>query len=289
MKYKVSLLLLMACLPIMSYPQVFYPDVPDTITGQQARASYMALHYWDKVDFSDTTLLKEPKVVLDFVFLLQLLPSEVASESFKTTFNKLSSHSSNKQLMLFWLDRYLHDSRSPFYNDNLYLKVLDALIASDENDAYRSGVQSMVTQVQRNRIGCPAENFSFVCKDGNATQLYDIETPWLLLIFNSPDCSLCHNLEMLISENDTLQQLINNQQMKVLAICPLADYKGWMSHEYPNNWICGFDKDMTIIKQRLYEIQRFPSIYLLDRDKHVIQKESDYERLVLRFPSNRLE
>ena len=279
MWHRLSFFLLMTCWPVMSYAQGFYPEIPDAITDQQARASYMALHYWDKADFSDTTFLKEPKVVLDFVFLLQLLQSEVATESLKTTFNMVSSHSSNKQLMLFWLDRYLYDSRSPFYNDNLYLKVLDVIIASAENDAYRNELQSMATLVQRNRVGCVAENFSFVYKDGNTAQLYDIESPLLLLIFNSPDCSLCHNLEYLISENDTLQRLINNQQMKVLSISPLADYESWMSHEYPDNWFCGFDKDMVVIKQRLYEIQRFPSIYLLDQAKRVIIKEADHDML----------
>ena len=286
---KVSLLLWTVCLSVTSYAQSFYPDIPDAITDQQARASYMALHYWDNADFYDTTFLKEPKTILDYVFLLQLLPSVEVSESLKATFDMLQSHSSNKQLMVFWLDRYLHDSRSPFYNDNLYLKALDVIIASAENDAYRNRLQSMTTLVQRNRVGCPAENFSFICRDGHEVQLYDIEAPLLLLIFNSPDCSLCHNIECQISENDTIQQLINNQQLKVLAISPMADYESWMSHEYPDNWICGFDKDMVIIKQQLYEIQRFPSIYLLDRDKLVIQKESDYEMIALRFRSNRLE
>lgn len=285
MWFRLNLYLLVTCLPIMSYAQGFYPDIPDSITGQQARASYMALHFWDKADFSDTIFLKEPKTILDYIFLLQFLPSEVATESLKTTFNMLPSHSSNRQLMFFWLDRYLHDSRSPFYDDNLYLTVLDVIMASAENEVYTKELQSLIALVQRNRVGCTAEDFSFVCKNGHAAQLFDIETPLLLLIFNSPDCSLCHSLENLISGNDTIQRLISNQQLKVLAICPIADYDSWISHEYPNNWICGYDKNMAVIEQQLYEIQRFPSIYLLDCDKNVILKESDYKGLTYRLRS----
>lgn len=45
------------------------------------------------------------------------------------------------------------------------------------------------------------------------------------------------------------------------------------------NWYVGFDVDNEISSSRLYDIQRLPSIYLLDQNKRVLLKEADYERL----------
>ena len=33
------------------------PDVPKTLKGVEARANYLASHYWDKIDFTDNALV----------------------------------------------------------------------------------------------------------------------------------------------------------------------------------------------------------------------------------------
>ena len=33
------------------------PAVPDTLTTRTDRANYLALHYWDNIDFNDSTLI----------------------------------------------------------------------------------------------------------------------------------------------------------------------------------------------------------------------------------------
>jgi hypothetical protein len=64
-----------------------------------------------------------------------------------------------------------------------------------------------------------------------------------------------------------------------LAITPDADIKEWKKHKYPTNWTIGFDIDGAIYGKRLYDIQRLPCIYLLDKGKRVLLKEADYKRL----------
>lgn len=86
-----------------------------------------------------------------------------------------------------------------------------------------------------------------------------------------------HRTEELILQNDTLQQMLEAGKMKVLAICHDADYAEWMAHPCPANWLCGYDLKGQINDEMLYEIRQYPSIYLLDREKHVQLKEADYE------------
>ena len=38
------------------------PDVPAALTEPAERADYLALHYWDRFDFADTTLVRRPEI-----------------------------------------------------------------------------------------------------------------------------------------------------------------------------------------------------------------------------------
>jgi thioredoxin-related protein len=107
----------------------------------------------------------------------------------------------------------------------------------------------------------------------------ETEAPLLLLIFNNPDCSLCHRTEEEIEGDSTIQRMIRQGRMRVLAITPDADFEEWERHHYPHNWMVGFDREKAIYGQRLYDIQRLPCMYLLDKDKRVLLKEANYERL----------
>ena len=40
------------------------PTVPDTLTTQTDRANYLALHYWDNIDFNDSTLIGNEDISL---------------------------------------------------------------------------------------------------------------------------------------------------------------------------------------------------------------------------------
>lgn len=158
------------------------------------------------------------------------------------------------------------------------MKFLDAVIISDADSVMKLIPLQRKDIISKNQVDCLANNFSFVDKTGNERDLYGLDAPMLLLIFNNPDCTLCHQTEEIISNTDILQELIKEGKLKILAITPDADYNDWMEHSYPSNWIVGYDKEKVIYNQRLYDIQRLPCLYLLDKDKRVLLKESDYGR-----------
>ena len=162
----------------------------------------------------------------------------------------------------------------------MFIDIIDAMLEISTDERLKNELTYIKEVSSQNQIGSFANDFSFILKDGSIKALYDIESPLVLLVFNSPDCSICHKLEDNISKNDSIQQLITENQLKILAISPSADYAEWQNHKYPANWTCGFDNNMSIIKNHLYEIKQFPSIYLLDKDKRVLIKEVNYSTLV---------
>lgn len=277
----IILFLVYPCSLVSLFAQAYaYPNIPDSIASESQRVYYFSQHFWDNADLADSTLLSEPKIVLDYLYLIQQLPNNDKAECIKSTIDKMLRHTYNYKLLLFWLERYLHNPHSPFFSDETFILVIDAILDVPISEGDKNALLYAKEVLLKNHIGAVAENFDFIGRDGLKMSLYEIEAPLLLLVFNSPDCSACHNLEKEISENDSIQQFVKEERLKILAISPMTDRDNWISHTYPSNWICGFDEEMTIIKEHLYEIGRFPSIYLLDKDKRVIIKEADYSLLI---------
>ena len=150
-----------------------------------------------------------------------------------------------------------------------------------EFDTYKIGTTKNSCSFMHKGLSKPFDihDFSVMDMKGNYLHLYSINSPFLLLIFNHPECSLCHKTEENIESNSFIQRLLIESKLKVLAITIDAERGEWERHAYPKNWIVGLDVSKEIYSKRLYDIQRLPSLYLLDKEKRVLLKEADYSRL----------
>ncbi len=264
--------------PLVALGQNFsYPIPPDTISDKQSRINYMVEHFWNEPSIADTINFKSPKLLLDYLYLLKQADNQ---QDAIQSFVSLSCQQDNTfGPILYWLDNILYFSSSPHYNEELYLQILNVVLASDAKPVMKLIPQQRVEMMSKNVVGHEANNFLFVDKNGDSHDLYGVNANLLLLIFNNPDCSLCHKTQESISNDEKLQKLMADGKLKVLAITPEADYNEWLSHPYPSTWLTGYDSKMAIFDQELYDIQRLPCIYLLDKDKRVLLKEADYNRL----------
>ena len=286
MKKWTVIICLIVC-PLLTWGQNFiYPVPPDSIDGRQDRINYMAKHFWTESTIADTANFQGPKLLLDYLYLLKQTDEQ---QKCVQSFVSFACRQENTfGLILYWLDNILYDSSSPHYNENLYSSLMNAVIISDADSIMKLIPLKRMEMMKKNQVGKQANNFSFVNKEGHNNSLYKIEAPLLLLVFNNPDCSLCHQTEKSIVQNELLQSWMNSGRLKLLAITPDADYEEWMNHTYPSNWLVGYDKEKVIYEQRLYDIQRLPCLYLLDKDKRVLLKEADYNRLCKYISENNL-
>lgn len=277
MKKWTAIICLIVC-PLLTWGQNFiYPVPPDSIDGRQERINYMAIHFWTENTIADTTYFQSPKLLLDYLYLLK--QTEEQQKCVQSFVSLACKQEKTFGLILYWFDNILYDSSSPYYNEKLYSSLMNAVINSDADSVMKLIPKQRVEIMKKNQVGKQAHDFSFVTKEGDTNCLYKVEAPLLLLVFNNPECSLCHQTEKSIVQNELLQSLMNCGRLKLLAIAPDADYEEWMNHAYPSNWLVGYDKGKVIYEQRLYDIQHLPCLYLLDEDKRVLLKEADYDRL----------
>ena len=62
------------------------------------------------------------------------------------------------------------------------------------------------------------------------------------------------------------------------------DVPAWYRYrkEYPEDWYNGYDPDLAVRSDMLYNVRAIPSLYILDKDKNVIMKDAP-EGKVLAF------
>ena len=106
--------------------------------------------------------------------------------------------------------------------------------------------------------------------------LYDIKSELTLLFFSNPGCAACKEIIDVLNNDSVISGLIAEGTMSVLNIYIDEDLDAWRSYMsiYPENWYNGFDPDLVIRGEELYNVRAIPSLYLLDRDKTVIMKDA---------------
>lgn len=256
-----------------------YPVPPDSISDRQERIAYMVSHFWSHQSIGDTANFQSPKLLLDYLYLLKQEDTKRLENHVKSFVSLACKEEQTFGRILFWLDRIFYDSASPHYDENMYMKLMVEVVSSHTDSLTKLILAERLKVMSQNQVGKPANDFSYVDKKGKRHRLYDVEASLLMLVFNNPDCSLCHQAEEAMGGNALLQDMLVAGRLKVLAIAPDADIMDWKKHSYPRKWLVGFDKEGIIYRKRLYDIQRLPCIYLLDENKHVLLKEADYSRL----------
>ena len=252
------------------------PAIPQGLTNKDQQIAYLAEHYWDNFDFSDTTYILQEvteQAFVNYIDLFPYAPSQVVDKSIATMLER--AFAGNETMFDYFADlynKYFYDHQSPYRSEKYYILVLETIINSPKIDEIRKiGPSQQLEWAMKNRIGKTATNFAFTLKDGTSMKLSDVNSPYTILFFNDPDCRDCEHAKLVLSH-------LNNPQVKVVAIYPYDDVELWHAASYPKNWINGHATSVN--EDALYDLPFSPTIYLLDSTKRVILKEITAEQIV---------
>jgi hypothetical protein len=178
--------------------------------------------------------------------------------------------------------KYLYDPNSPLRNEDHYAFYAARLAKSDlVEPVIREKYAREVRLAALNRTGTKAADFRFTDKRGRTYTLYGINSELTLLFFSNPGCGACKEIIDVLNNDPVISKLIADGTMKVLNIYIDEDLEAWRSYMpiYPETWYNGFDPDLVIRGETLYNVRAIPSLYLLDREKTVIMKDAPEARL----------
>lgn len=267
------------------------PEVPSSITNAEARTSYLVTHYWDRFDFTNRELIQKAHITeqafVDYIHVLTYVDQIERDKSLKNTWNKAEADSAMSLHFASLFEKYFYDPNSPFRNEAFYIPVLRDMEKSDMlSPEIRSKYQFQLDMAMKNRVGEKTADFSYTLASGKSSNLYSIKSEYVLLMFSNPDCATCAAVTKALNALPGLNKAFrmnspSRTMVAVLTVFPDNNADEWFRHipELPNRWINGYDKDMTITHKRLYDIKAIPTIYLLDKDKKVILKDTSLEAI----------
>lgn len=174
------------------------------------------------------------------------------------------------------LSEPLSDPNSQVRNEELYIPVLEALIASpfyDSTEKIRP--EYRLRMARKNRVGQPANDFTYTLANGKKGTLYELSAPFILVYFNNPDCNACREIKEEIVGSKFLEKAIDSGRLKILALYPDEDLTAWKNNlkEMPAEWLNGYDAEQAMRDEELYDLRAIPSMYLLDSEKKVLLKD----------------
>lgn len=273
----IAILLMAISLQAQAQEDFPYPSVPAELTAPQERADYVVRHYWDNINIQDTTLIHRPGMIEQgFVNFIDLLPrlgklELVGWQVF--TEKALGKNATYDNYLKELAERYLYTATSPMRNDTLYCHLLAAInqmpTTSEEE---REKNNFLITQLGKNKVGDVATDFEYSDEKGNKHQLHDVAADYTLLYMYDPDCETCQQVEEEMKKEPLLQQAAaptGNQQatahIAIVRVNAMARKDLWKS----------------------YYFRTFPTLYLLNKSKRVVLKDTELGKIVSFLRENR--
>ena len=257
------------------------PVIPAMLNTPESRADYLVRHYWENVDFTDTTYLDHREVMeqawVDYIDIMKIVPEETAISAIKQMYQDAGK---KKKVFFFFTDlaeKYLYDPNSPMRNEELYIPVLDAMLEStvldDTEKILPKGRRDLAEQ---NRLGRQAENFTYTLVSGKSGTLYGVKANYTLLFINNPGCHACEEGIKELKQAPAINKEFETGNLKILSVYPDEDKEEWERHlsDFPKEWINGYDKKLMIKEKNLYDLKAIPTLYLLDKNKKVLLKDA---------------
>lgn len=268
------------------------PDIPVMITDPEESMVYLSKHYWDLFPFADTTLITQPEIteqgLVDYIQLLNQIAPIDAQNSINTLLDKAKLHPTMYLHFVSLLEKYLYDPNSPFRSDEHYIVALQhfrqsGLLSLAKQEVY--GFQLEMTL--KNRAGSTATNFAYTTANGDKQMMHALQSNYLILFFTNPDCPSCAETTELLVNSKALQGvfLLNSSassMLTVLSIYPDSNIEEWrkaLPRMPQQHWVNAYDEGTVVTNKRLYDIKAIPTLYLLDKNKKVILKDSTLEEI----------
>lgn len=275
-------------------------EIPALIDSQEAFSEYLLDHYWDNVlDTSKTGFRCDSLYIAgieksdfeqafsNFTLVLDGNPVKNSYRAMEKLYRRAQLYdrvdtAANLFISLVEIgERYLYDPNSPVRNEEYFLACARAAAASESlSDVEREKFARFAQRCSLNRPGTKAADFVFTDKNGRNRSLYSVKADYTILFFSNPGCKACKEIIETLNGNEWLEGMIEDGNIAVVNVYIDEDVAAWRSYMpiYSEKWYNGYDANLTVRSEDLYDVRAIPSLYLLDRDKNVILKDAPEDR-----------
>lgn len=259
--------------------EVKLPTIPAALTEPQQRADWLNIHFWDNMDWNDTSLSLDTAFMeqsfSNYTSVMSLVDENVAAEGVKNLLDAASQAPEGVYDYLMSIaEHYLYQADSPFLDEQLYQPFVEYALRRNPEDLRAAG---QLDDIKRNAPGSVAPDFSVESRDGDRFSLYNhsAETATILM-FYEPDCDRCLASISALQSSARLAQAIADDAIRMVLVYQGDDVDAWRNHAatLPQQWLVGIDSKNIIDDQELYLVRATPSFYLIAPDNRVMLKDA---------------
>jgi len=279
---------------ILKYPSAFAirmqkvlqtPYIPGSLTAN-ARMDYLKQHYWDKVDFNDTALLRSnvfADKVISYLAIYQnnrLNQKQLEAEFIKAVTVALGAASVSPETYKFMLD-YLVGGFDKYHFDDVITYIADNFQDpfSCEDAARKSALQKKLDNFKKLSVGKIAPVIAVPDTKGNMVSLTSVKNQYTLLVFWSSQCPHCTEMMPKLKAWYDKQK---TKKLEVFAVSLDTSKNDWVSFVKKEklNWINVSELKGYFGKaEDEYNIYATPTMYLLDQQKNIVSKPITWREL----------
>lgn len=282
--------MLATLLKAMKEPEV-PQNAPEAARDSMFAYKYFKAHYWDGVNFWDERLARTPffESRLDKYFEKLVYP--VADSVNKEIDWMLGYASINEEMQKFLLLKFINRyyNQQYMWEDAVFVHLFEKYLSQKTYPWMTEHGRKMITDraysLMANLTGKPAADIDLPGLDGKNKRLYDIQSPYVLVAIWDPTCGHCKEV---IPRIDSLHRAKwKAQGVQLFGMAKETEgnketWTGFIKRHKLNDWTHVYYSHAsekartdagTPSYSQLYDVQSFPTLYLLDKDKRIIAKK----------------
>ncbi len=243
------------------------------------RINFLKQHYFDRVDFSDTALLRSMVFVNKAIAYLSLYSNnrmpqkQLEAEFIKAVTLMLGAASVNPVIYKFWLD-YLVGGFDKYHFDEVITYIADNFQdpSSCEDQERKSALQKKLDNFKKIAIGKVAPDMEVPDAKGKPVKLSAVNSEFTLVVFYATTCPHC------VAMTPRLKELYDKQKprrFEVMSVALDTSRNEWTTFikDQKLSWINVSDlKGFGGKPADDFNIYATPTMFLLDREKVILSK-----------------
>ena len=249
-------------------------------------------HYWDDMSYTDDRMVRTPffesKLVKYYRDLVSPNPDSLIKEIDHMLLYSRASKEMYKFLMVHFVQKYINPQFMG--QDAVFVHLFEKYINTNKAEfftpQYKEFAAKRAYSLMANLIGRQAPQLNMVDSLNKPLQLYDVKSPFTVVVFWDPTCSHCK--EVVPKVDSIYEAKWKKEGVEVYAVKTEGTKEEWLKfikdhhldgwkHVYPAP-----GKDEAEIAagrpgyKQLYDVYQTPMLYLLDKDKRIIAKKLTY-------------
>ena len=288
--------LLSVLLKSMKEPEVPKND-PAAKTDSQFAYHYFKKHYWDDVNLWDDRLARTPFFESKVDKYFEQLVYPAADSVIKELDWMMGFAGAREEMQRFMLIKFVNRyfQQKYMWEDAVFVHLFEKYFAQKDyswlTEAGKKNITDRAYSLMANIMGSPAPEISLPDSTGRTLTLYGVEAPYVLVAIWDPTCGHCK--ETLPKLDSMYRARWKIWGLKLFALAKETDgtKKDWTSFIEKNHlsdWSHVYyskEADKARISanipgySQLYDVQSFPTLYLLDKDKRIIAKKVSFEQV----------